>query len=79
MLRHIVAPQHGNESLMEDAATADICRATQAMGTGAAKLSDGCTITTQIVNEALAEELDKLHKQIGEDRFKAGKLSTAAS
>jgi hypothetical protein len=49
------------------------------MGTGAAKLSDGCTITTQIVNEALAEELDKLHKQIGEDRFKAGKLSTAAS
>jgi malate synthase len=65
-------------NLMEDAATAEICRAQvwQWLKHGA-KLQDGRPVTEQIVLLALAEELDKLRKQVGSERFEAGKYKTA--
>ena len=63
---------------MEDAATAEISRAQvwQWVKHGA-KMSDGRTVTAEMVKSALAEELDKLRKQSGEERFRAGQLATA--
>src|ERR1035437_5948895 len=83
-LQYLAAWLEGNGcvplyNLMEDAATAEICRAQiWQLVRHAAKLSDGRPVTAQMVKTALAEELDKLRKQIGEERFKAGKLSLAA-
>ncbi len=65
-------------NLMEDAATAEISRAQvwQWVKHGA-KMSDGRTVTAEMVKSALAEELDKLRKQTGEARFHSGQLATA--
>ena len=65
-------------NLMEDTATAEISRAQVWQWVRhAAKMSDGRPVTGPMVKSALAEELEKLRKQVGEERFKTGKLSTA--
>ena len=51
---------------MEDAATAEICRAQIWQWTKhGAKLDDGRLITRTLVRSVLSEELDKLQKQFG--------------
>jgi malate synthase len=57
-------------NLMEDAATCEICRTQmwQWVRHGA-KLSDGRTVTPELVRQAAAEELDKLRQQLGAERF----------
>src|SRR6516165_2516709 len=66
-------------NLMEDAATCEICRTQvwQWVKHGA-KLSDGRTVTPQLVRQAIAEELEKLHKQLGAERFDSSGFKTAA-
>jgi malate synthase len=65
-------------NLMEDAATAEICRAQvwQWLKHGA-RLKDGRPVGEPMVLLALAEELDKVRKQVGRERFEAGKFKTA--
>ena len=65
--------------LMEDAATAEISRASiwQWIQHGA-QLSDGQTVTKSLVRQVLAEELEFLRKEVGEARFSAGKFVEAA-
>jgi malate synthase len=82
-LQYLAAWLEGNGcvpiyNLMEDAATAEICR-TQIWQwvKHHAKLQDGKPVTDQMVREDLKAELDKLRKQIGEERFQAGKLKVA--
>jgi len=57
-------------NLMEDAATCEICR-TQVWQwvRHEAKLSDGRTVTPELVRQAAAEELEKLRQQLGAERF----------
>jgi malate synthase len=64
--------------LMEDAATAEISRTQvwQWVKHGA-KLDTGQTVTAQMVREATTSVLEKLKKQMGEERFNAGKLTAA--
>ena len=66
-------------NLMEDAATCEICRTQvwQWVKHGA-KLSNGRTVTPQLVRQAIAEELEKLHKQLGAERFDSSGFKTAA-
>jgi malate synthase len=66
-------------NLMEDAATAEISRTQvwQWVKHGA-KLDSGQTVTAQMVREATASVLEKLKKQMGEERFNAGKLTAAS-
>src|SRR6516165_8857410 len=66
-------------NLMEDAATCEICR-TQVWQwvKHVAKLSNGRTVTPQLVRQAIAEELEKLHKQLGAERFDSSGFKTAA-
>jgi len=65
-------------NLMEDAATCEICRTQvwQWVKHGA-KLSDGRTVTPQLVRQAIAEELEKLRKQLGAERFDSAGFKTA--
>jgi malate synthase len=65
-------------NLMEDAATAEICRAQiwQWVKHGA-KLNDGRQLTPQMVRSALAEILEKLRTQVGDAQFQAGQYATA--
>jgi len=65
-------------NLMEDAATCEICRAQvwQWVKHGA-KLSDGRTVTMELVREAIAHELEKLCGQIGAERFDAMGFASA--
>jgi malate synthase len=57
-------------NLMEDAATAEISRAQVWQWVRhKAKLSDGRTITKELVSETMVEELGKLEKMLGESRF----------
>ena len=65
--------------LMEDAATAEICRAQiwQWLRHGA-HTSDGRPVTIERFNAALQEELRVIAGEIGADRFKAGHFDTAA-
>jgi malate synthase len=66
-------------NLMEDAATAEISRAQVWQWVRhQAKLSDGRTITKELVNETLGEELVKLKAMPGGNRFESGKLDLAA-
>ena len=66
-------------NLMEDAATCEICR-TQVWQwvKHVAKLSNGRTVTPQLVRQAIAEELEKLRKQLGAERFDSSGFKTAA-
>jgi malate synthase len=66
-------------NLMEDAATAEISRAQvwQWVRHGA-KLSDGRTVTKELVSETLCEELEKLKAMLGAARFDSGKFALAA-
>jgi len=66
-------------NLMEDAATAEICRAQvwQWVRHGA-KLTDGRTITAGLVLEACREQIQKLYRDLGTERFDKGKFATAA-
>ncbi len=65
-------------NLMEDAATCEICRTQvwQWVKHGA-NLSDGRTVTPQLVRQAIAEELEKLRKQLGAERFDSAGFKTA--
>jgi len=66
-------------NLMEDAATAEISRTQvwQWVKHGS-KLQTGETVTPQMVREATAEVLEKLKKQMGEERFNKSKLTAAS-
>jgi malate synthase len=66
-------------NLMEDAATAEISRAQvwQWVRHGA-KLSDGRTVTKELVAQTMQEELLKLKEMLGAPRFEAGKFALAA-
>ncbi|HTV54503.1 MAG TPA: malate synthase A [Terriglobia bacterium] len=66
-------------NLMEDAATSEICRAQvwQWVKHGA-KLSDGRTVTADLVRQATAEELEKLRIELGSERFDAARFKTAS-
>ncbi len=66
-------------NLMEDAATAEICRAQvwQWVKHGA-KLNDGRPVTGELVRQAIAEELEKLRTQLGGERFDSWKFTAAS-
>jgi len=66
-------------NLMEDAATAEICRAQvwQWVHHGA-RTDDRQLVTASRVDIALAEELDALRRSIGNERYAMGSYTTAA-
>jgi malate synthase len=83
-LRYISAWLGGKGSvpifnLMEDAATAEICRAQiwQWINHGA-QLSDGRKITLAMVRHVIKEELGKLEEEVGPDLFTHGNYTLAA-
>ena len=83
-LRYLAAWLQGNGcvpiyNLMEDAATCEICRAQvwQWVKHGA-KLSDGRTVTMELVRQAISEELEKLQTRLGTERFDSLGFKAAA-
>ena len=66
-------------NLMEDAATAEISRSQvwQWVRHGA-YLSDGRAITLEMVSSAMADELEKLRRNLGAERFDRGRFELAA-
>lgn len=64
----------GINNMMEDAATAEICRAQiwQWIRHGA-ELDDGRTVTEALVREVLDEEIQKIRDAVGSERFEAGR------
>jgi malate synthase len=66
-------------NLMEDAATSEICRAQvwQWVKHGA-KLSDGRTVSAELVRRATAEELEKLRHELGAERFDSIRFKAAS-
>jgi malate synthase len=66
-------------NLMEDAATAEISRAQvwQWIRHPDGKLSDGRKVTKELFRQVLSEELMKIKKEIGADRFAKGNFETA--
>ncbi|HXE64113.1 MAG TPA: malate synthase A [Bryobacteraceae bacterium] len=66
-------------NLMEDAATAEISRAQvwQWVRHGV-KMSDGRTVTKELVASTIQEELAKIRSMFGEQRFNSGKFELAA-
>jgi malate synthase len=61
-------------SLMEDAATAEISRAQIWQWTHhGSKLSDGRTVTRELVKQVLDEETAKIRESVGEDTWRAGR------
>lgn len=64
--------------LMEDAATAEISR-TQVWQQihHAARLDDGRTVTAELARQLLAEEMDALRAELGDERYTAGRFDTA--
>jgi malate synthase len=66
-------------NLMEDAATAEICRAQvwQWVRHGA-RMGDGRAVTSQLVRETINEELEKIRTLLGSSRFDSGKFDLAA-
>ena len=66
-------------NLMEDAATAEISRAQvwQWIRHPRGVLSDGRKVTKELFRNVLDEELAKIKKQIGAERFAAGKFEVA--
>ena len=65
-------------NLMEDAATAEISRSQlwQWIHHPKAFLTDGRKIDTNLVRQILAEELEKIIRMVGEERFGKGKFSS---
>ncbi len=65
-------------NLMEDAATAEISRAQLWQWCAHHVLmTDGRTVTTQLVEHLMQDELEKLHKTLGDDRFNCGRFYDA--
>jgi malate synthase len=66
-------------NLMEDAATAEICRAQlwQWIRHGA-RTSDGRLITEGRFDRLLTDELDRIHREVGSARLASGVFPTAA-
>ena len=66
-------------NLMEDAATAEICRAQlwQWLHHGA-HTSDGTAVTAERFDRLLAEELDRIHGEVGSQRLLNGVFPSAA-
>ncbi|MFT5501867.1 MAG: malate synthase, partial [Woeseiaceae bacterium] len=67
-------------NLMEDAATAEISRAQvwQWVHHATGILDDGRNITYDLFRNLLREEMDKIHKQVGDERFAAASYRRAA-
>jgi malate synthase len=83
-VRYMAAWLGGNgcvpiHNLMEDAATAEISRAQlwQWVHHGSA-LSDGRTVTLELVRAVMREELDKIRAEVGADAYAAGHYPRAA-
>jgi malate synthase len=66
-------------NLMEDAATAEICRSQvwQWVRHGA-RMNNGRAVTPALVRETIAEEMEKLRANQGAVRFDSGKFDLAA-
>ena len=66
-------------NLMEDAATAEISRAQlwQWVNHENGKLNDGRKVTLELYHKFAKEELEKIRKMVGEERFSKGKYKTA--
>ncbi|TLY61363.1 MAG: malate synthase A [Gammaproteobacteria bacterium] len=66
-------------NLMEDAATAEICRAQlwQWLRHGA-RTSEGRPVTVERFDRLLTEELDRIHEEVGAARLASGVFPTAA-
>lgn len=66
-------------NLMEDAATAEISRAqVWQWARHGAKLDDGRTVTRELVQATIAEEMAKMRERVGAERYEKGKYETAA-
>lgn len=65
-------------NLMEDAATAEISR-TQVWQwmKHSAKLNDGRTVTEELYNELVPQEMDKIKEYVGEEAFSNGRFDEA--
>ena len=66
-------------NLMEDAATAEICRAQvwQWRRHGAA-IDGGARIDSTLIDRLLAEQLDRIREELGDARYDAGRFAEAA-
>ncbi len=66
-------------NLMEDAATAEICRAQLwQWARHGAKMTSGRTVTVEVVQAALREQMGKLRNALGAERFDGGRFQDAA-
>ena len=67
-------------NLMEDAATAEISRAQvwQWIRNARGALTDGTKVTKELFRNVLSEEVEKIRKQMGEERFRASKFEAAS-
>lgn len=68
-------------NLMEDAATAEICRAQiwQWMRHPKGVLDDGRKVTAELVKSVIAEELETIKKSVGEKAYSSGQYAKAAN
>ena len=66
-------------NLMEDAATAEICR-TQLWQwrTHGARLSNGAAVTSGLIGRCLDEELGRIEGEVGASRYRGGRYEAAA-
>ncbi|HEV2379649.1 MAG TPA: malate synthase A [Terriglobia bacterium] len=83
-LQYLAAWLEGNGcvpiyNLMEDAATCEICRAQvwQWVKHGAT-MTDGRTVTVDLVRRATRDQLGRLREQLGPERFGSAKFETAS-
>jgi malate synthase len=66
--------------LMEDAATAEICRAQLwQWRTHAARLSEAGQISAALISRLLDEELLRVQREVGGERYRKGKFDVAAN
>jgi malate synthase len=66
-------------NLMEDAATAEICRAQiWQWARHHARLSDGRPVTTELIRKASGEQVEKLRQELGPDEFAKRRFLEAA-
>jgi malate synthase A len=65
-------------NLMEDAATAEICRAQvwQWLHYGV-KLEDGTVVTTELFDRLMAEEMERVRKEVGDKAYDGGRFPDA--
>src|SRR5207245_5957270 len=65
-------------NLMEDAATAEICRAQLWQWIRhEARMENGATVTAERFDLLLGAELEQVHHEVGPARFRSGAFSTA--